>query len=121
MSTAFEQGLASLDQAAPVGTPIRSEFAAEADMKELVDLFVSELPQRTKAITDAYRQQQWDAIKRISHQLKGASAGYGFPSIGSAAAEVEAIFHNGGVNDESSLQSLTATVKQLLTLCKRAM
>lgn len=120
MSTAHTQGLATLEQTGPTNPPIRSEFASEPEMKELVDLFLSELPQRTQSITDAYKEQKWDTIKRISHQLKGASAGYGFPTIGSAAANVEKLLIQGEIRDEESINRLTDSVKELLALCRRA-
>lgn len=98
---------------------LRSEFAGDPDMAELVELFVSEVPQRIDMIADAYRAEQWDLLQRISHQLKGASAGYGFPDLGTAAGKVEHIIKSGPIADEQILLELTLGVKELITMCRR--
>lgn len=88
-------------------------------MSELVELFVGELPQRTESLLSAMRTQQWEMVQRISHQLKGASAGYGFPTVGDAAAKVEEIIKAGPLCDETAIKKLNETVNALITLCQR--
>jgi len=83
-------------------------------------MFVGELPQRTQTLMNAFREQQWETIQRISHQLKGASAGYGFPTIGVAAGNVEDVVRAGPITDTGTIAKLTDTVKQLVSLCDRA-
>ncbi|MCX5689487.1 MAG: Hpt domain-containing protein [Planctomycetota bacterium] len=102
------------------GPPVRSQFANEPEMRELVELFVGELPQRTQTLMDAYTAQQWEIVQRISHQLKGASAGYGFPTIGAAAGRVEEVVKSGPISTEETVAQLTESVKQLISLCQRA-
>jgi len=103
------------------GPPVRSQFANEPEMRELVELFVGELPQRTQSLMDAYNAQQWEMVQRISHQLKGASAGYGFPTIGAAAGRVEEVVKTGPVSTQETVAQLTESVKQLVGLCQRVM
>src|SRR5882724_4539610 len=69
--------------------PIRSQLAGDPEMAELIDLFVGELPKRADSVMEAWRSRQLKTLERLAHQLKGSSAGYGFPTIGSAAAKVE--------------------------------
>jgi HPt (histidine-containing phosphotransfer) domain-containing protein len=88
-------------------------------MRELVMMFVEELPQRMQALTEALKAQQWDVVHRISHQLKGASAGYGFPTVGTAAAKVEDVVKAGPITTQQSLTQLVESVNQLTGLCKR--
>jgi HPt (histidine-containing phosphotransfer) domain-containing protein len=102
-----------------VDGPLTSEFASDPDMAELVELFISEVPQRVGMIADAYREEQWEMLQRISHQLKGASAGYGFPDLGTAAGKVEDIIKSGPITDEKTLDNLTAGVRELILLCRR--
>lgn len=102
------------------GPPVRSQFANEPEMRELVELFVGELPQRTQTLMEAYNTQQWEIVQRISHQLKGASAGYGFPTIGAAAGRVEEVVKSGPISTQETVAQLTESVKQLISLCQRA-
>ncbi len=99
--------------------PLRSQYADDPEMTELLGLFVGELQQRATALENAVREKQWDMVQRISHQLKGASGGYGFPKIGAAAAQVEHVVKSGPIADDESLERLTANVKELVTLCQR--
>ncbi len=68
---------------------IRSEFAGDPEMDGIVFLFVSELPQRIEGIQSALAASDWERLRTLAHQLKGAAGGYGFPQLGSAAALVE--------------------------------
>ena len=94
--------------------PLRSRYANDPEMSALVAYFVQELPERVRAIESAWRARELDTLTRLVHQLKGASAGYGFEPIGAAAAAVEQrLRENTGPRLESSLA-------QLSDLCARA-
>ncbi|MEI7658394.1 MAG: Hpt domain-containing protein [Phycisphaerae bacterium] len=121
MSTPSPTPNTTTPPAASSGPPVRSQFASDPEMRELVMMFVEELPQRMQALTDALKAQQWDVVHRISHQLKGASAGYGFPTVGTAAAKVEDVVKAGPIATQQSLAQLTESVNQLTGLCKRVM
>ena len=100
---------------------IQSEFAGDPEMAELVEMFVSELPERIQTLNTIWTGKQFDELKRISHQLKGASAGYGFTVIGTAAGHLEASLKM--LNGEPSGDSLMKIKKQfddLVALCQRA-
>jgi histidine phosphotransfer protein HptB len=66
-----------------------SDLAADADLAELVDLFVRELPGRLRDFERAIAAGDLDGIRKLAHQLKGAGGSYGFPALGTAAAELE--------------------------------
>jgi HPt (histidine-containing phosphotransfer) domain-containing protein len=102
------------------GPAVRSQFANEPEMRELVEMFVSELPQRTQALLDAFTAQQWEMVQRVSHQLKGASAGYGFPTIGTAAGRVEEAVKAGPTTTADAVTQLNDSIRQLVSLCQRA-
>jgi HPt (histidine-containing phosphotransfer) domain-containing protein len=104
----------------PSQTPLRSQYADDPEMSELVELFVSELPARVNALTAAYEGRQAEQIYRLSHQLKGACAGYGFPTIGVAAAAVEAAVKASAQSADASLESIRSDLEALIKLCQRA-
>jgi len=94
--------------------PLLSDFAGDADMVELIELFVDELPQRAQQLNQAFQAQDWNTMATLAHQLKGAGGGYGFPQITEAAFHVE---QNARAQDT---QELTESLGQLIALCRRA-
>lgn len=96
-----------------------SEFANDPEMAELVQLFVSEMPARIEALRAAWTQKQLVNLTRLSHQLKGASAGYGFPTIGNAAARLETAL-KGLDSGPSDVEKLAAEFRELVDLCASA-
>jgi CheY-like chemotaxis protein len=70
--------------------PAWSDFADDDEMGELIRQFVDTLSDRAHALRDAAARGDLAGLERLAHQLKGAAGGYGFSSITSAAAEVEA-------------------------------
>tara|TARA_Y100001933_G_scaffold164328_1_gene162636 strand:- start:517 stop:891 length:375 start_codon:yes stop_codon:yes gene_type:complete len=94
--------------------PITSSFADDAEMVELIEIFVSELPDRMQAVSNAYTAQNWDTLRTLAHQLKGAAPGYGFEPVGAAAADLEQLLKDGLAADD-----LSDAVESLLAICKR--
>jgi len=96
--------------------PLRSMLADDPDMAELVSFFISEVGERINGLERAVAENDRKTLARLSHQLKGAAGGYGYPSITEAAAVVER-----SASDESvSLEDLANHVEALITLCSRA-
>ncbi len=101
--------------------PIQSQFANDPDMKELVELFISELPQRIDAINTAFQAGDTNSLKRLAHQLRGASAGYGYPTLGTAAGAVEDGLRSLAPTETSRvIARLGAEVAALIDMCRRA-
>ncbi len=100
-------------------TPIHSEFASDPDMIELVDLFVSELPDRIDQMTQAFESQQFTDLKRLMHQLRGASGGYGFPTIGISAGFVESLLSE-STDLSAQVEDIDSQLQELISLCRRA-
>ncbi len=100
----------------PHREPILSEFAADPDMKGLLDAFVSELPARVAAIQNAWDDENLAHLRRITHQLKGAGGGYGYHVISDAAARLEASLSCGTEDVDRVRTELDA----LIDLCLRA-
>jgi HPt (histidine-containing phosphotransfer) domain-containing protein len=111
----------AMPQEEPKTPRLVSEFASDPEMRELVEIFVSELPDRVARLTDTWEQTQLEEVKRLAHQLKGASAGYGFPTIGEAAGRLEDGLRatSGGAN-QINLKNLQRDLDELIDLCNRA-
>ena len=103
-----------MDQSKSEQAPLRSEYSDEPEMAELIEYFVSELPNRARAIDDCLRKNQLDELRVLAHQLKGASGGYGFGQLGDAAAKLEQT-----IETEGGCESIQSTVDDLLSLCQR--
>lgn len=74
---------------APDSNPVKSEFADDPDMADIVALFVSELPKRVATMQEALSSGDIAQLRVLAHQLKGAAGGYGFPKLGEAAALID--------------------------------
>jgi HPt (histidine-containing phosphotransfer) domain-containing protein len=101
---------------ARVDEALRSSFAVDPEMAELVALFVTELPTRIGVLRDAFEAGDFDSVRRLAHQLKGAGGGYGFPSISEAAGRVEAEIVASG----AGVDQVRAEVEALAAECARA-
>ena len=94
--------------------PIYSEFADDAEMMELVAMFVDELPDRLAALRSALDAGNLAETGRIAHQIKGAAGGYGFPAITDAAGEIESQAQTGDTT------ATRAALDAMAQLCQRA-
>lgn len=104
------------------GASYRSEFADDPEMRELVDLFVGELPERMAAVREAFGAGDAESLRRLAHQLKGAGSGYGFGPISAAAGELErSVQVLGGMGSAPALEAVAAEVDALLATCQRVM
>lgn len=98
-----------------VQTPLPSEFAKDADMRELIDFFLGELPKRVQILEMSLQAGNVLEIERIAHQLKGAAGGYGYPIITDAAAELER-----SAKAKAAIETLESEVRAIAKLCARA-
>jgi HPt (histidine-containing phosphotransfer) domain-containing protein len=103
----------------PNKTPILSQYATDPEMVELIELFLSEMPDRLKALEAAWRNAQVPQLTRMAHQLKGSCAGYGFPTLGTAASTLEERLR-ALQGDAGTLTRLQAEFNDLIDLCRRA-
>jgi len=75
--------------------PVRSSFAADPDMIEIVREFALELPGRADALEDLLAARRLDEVRVMAHQLKGAGGGYGYPDITQIAGALENALQDG--------------------------
>ena len=69
--------------------PLISDFVDDPDMLEIIELFVDGLNDRIASILTAFKDRNFTTVSGIAHQLKGASGGYGYPSLSELAFDVE--------------------------------
>ncbi|MBP7935611.1 MAG: Hpt domain-containing protein [Phycisphaerae bacterium] len=94
---------------------IFSTLGNDPDMVELIQEFVNALPERVKSIEAAMNANDLETLRRLAHQLKGASGGYGFELLGQAAASLEQ-----SAKAASSVNQVTGQVQEFVSLCQRA-
>ena len=97
---------------------LRSEFASDPDMGELVELFLEELPDRVDEIRESLQNHDTETVRRLSHQMKGAAGGYGYPSITDAAGRIESLINSDDTQD--ALAKIEEGVEVLCRLCAAA-
>jgi len=91
-----------------------SELAREADMLELIELFVEELPLRVGRMKRAAGEQDWQEVGRLAHQLKGAGGSHGFPQLTDAAWQVER-----AVRELGPMSAVVEALGELEGVCDR--
>ena len=74
----------------PSDQAIRSAFGDDPDMAGIIAEFVNQLPQRQSEMRQAASNNQWDVLRRLAHQIKGAGGSYGFACLTDAARNLEA-------------------------------
>src|SRR5712671_2494588 len=110
----LDRGRYSMTSQREPSRPIVSEFATDPEMAELVQMFITELPGRVASLHAAWTGKKITELTRMAHQLKGASAGYGFPTIGQAASALESRLRQLDVaTAQASVDKLAAEYREL--------
>ena len=90
---------------------LRSTHAANPKMVEIIGRFVSRLPERVGQMQKHLDDEDFEALKQVAHQLKGAAGGYGFTPLTDAAGRVEA-----RIKTHDAFDAITAEVQSLISL-----
>lgn len=91
-----------------------SDFSSDLEMREIIEMFVTELPRRTMAMQAAIRAGDTEQVRILAHQLKGAAGGYGFSALGEAAALVES-----AVKEACDVNVVRSRIGTLIALAAR--
>lgn len=84
-------------QSAP---PIASELVREDPaFADIVLDFVEGLPKRIKAMEEAVRAADFEALRVAAHQLKGSGGGYGYPILTDRAGMLEQSARDGAIDE----------------------
>ena len=94
--------------------PLFSPLAADPDLSELVEMYVDEMPDRIAALQEMLVSDNWEELRRLAHQMKGAAGSYGFDDITPIAAQLESAVRNGDTEE-----AITQAVEELIRICQR--
>lgn len=98
----------------PPATPsLRSSFADDPDMTEVLQEFVASLPGRVGELERLLEAGKFMELRRVVHQLKGAGGGYGFDRITELAATTEQ-----SLKEDAPLETIQAEVQTLAALVR---
>jgi CheY-like chemotaxis protein/HPt (histidine-containing phosphotransfer) domain-containing protein len=109
---------ASATPAAPAPNPVAVPIVAGTDpvasaMRKAVEGFINRLPARVVSLTNLVQTGEVEELRRLTHQLKGAGAGYGFPQITEIAARVESL-----IKSSEQLDTIKTGVDELVELIR---
>ncbi len=93
--------------------PLRSVYADDPDMHEIIVEFVASLPERVATIQERVASNNLPELQRVIHQIKGAGGGFGFNPLTAAASAVEADLKQG-----AAPAILRHNIESLLTLVR---
>jgi HPt (histidine-containing phosphotransfer) domain-containing protein len=92
-----------------------STICTDAEMIEIVQEFLDELPLRLGQLQTALETRDWCGLARYAHQLKGAGGSHGFPQLTPLAQRLES-WAKAAQPDESRL---AATLDELINVAAR--
>src|SRR5207248_9322045 len=99
--------------AAKSAGPLRSRFADDKGMKDVLREFIAALPEQVRLIEQLFAQQDIGALKRAVHQLKGAGGGYDFPGGTDLAGAAEK-----QITDGQPLAAVETQIRDLIDTLK---
>ena len=91
-----------------------SALASDPNLRELVELFAREMPQRIEQLWAAYQAGDHKTLQKLAHKLKGAAGSHGFHQITPFAARLETAIKNNESN-----RHLRRALDELVDLCSR--
>lgn len=94
---------------------IYSLYKDQPIYRDLLTDFVSCLDDRLSRGQTAFENKSWTDLKTIMHQLRGAAATYGFPSLAEIAGKIE-IDSSRAVIEEASIAD---SLNQAENTCKK--
>jgi PAS domain S-box-containing protein len=111
---AMKEARAEPPSAAPGnGDAIRSTFADDHDLAEVLDNFVASLPELVDALQRELDDGCHPELQRLAHQLKGAGGGYGYPMLTEMAGGLEQLA-KAGEQDRAR-----AAIGEIRAACRR--
>ncbi|MDR1964185.1 MAG: Hpt domain-containing protein [Planctomycetaceae bacterium] len=98
-----------------MNSPIYSSLASDDDLREILFMYVEEMPERIVRFQQELAARNWSELCIAAHQLKGSAGSHGFAEISNTAAELET-----ALKTKQPEEQITNTVQLLLDLCRRA-
>ena len=96
-------------------SPLYSDLSDDEDMLDLLESFVSQLPNRASSLETAMAEGDLAQAKVLAHQLKGAAGSYGFGPISVACKTFEDC-----LAEDSASEATQGALAEVVGLCARA-
>jgi signal transduction histidine kinase/CheY-like chemotaxis protein/HPt (histidine-containing phosphotransfer) domain-containing protein len=93
--------------------PIRSRYAKDPDMVELVGMFANELPGLVQQICDSVTTDDRAQVRSLAHQLKGAGGSYGYDIVTNAARALESAAQDPDADLTPHTEALRALARRI--------
>ena len=93
---------------------ISSDLALDPDFVELLEEFISHIPERIRSIRERLDGRDRVSLCTLVHQLRGACGSYGFHQITPLATDLEF-----GLRSDKQLNELEAQIQDFLDACSR--
>ena len=94
--------------------PIYSSLGADPVLGEIVEVFVDEIPSRIEGLVSQAAAEDWEALGRTAHQLKGAFGSYGFDQLTPNALCLEK-----AARERQPEEQIREALDDLIGMCKR--
>jgi histidine phosphotransfer protein HptB len=94
--------------------PLHSSLASDPLLRDLVQLFVEEMPERIARFRGYFDSNDWDGLRRAAHHMKGSAGSYGFDALTPYSAQLEAALIRRAPGDE-----IAAALEMFLSHCAR--
>lgn len=98
--------------------PLCSTLSSDPEMRELIEMFVHDLPSRIDAMEASVAADDLNRLRTYAHQLKGSAGGYGYEPISDAAARLEQAIK--GQDLQPDLEPIRQEADALIAICRRA-
>ncbi len=94
--------------------PLYSTLGDDPDLASIVDLFVEEMPNRVQKLLACMENGNWEQMRSLAHQLKGAAGSYGFSPITASAGSLEQ-----RLRDSQPEERICEALDELVKMCQR--
>ena len=90
---------------------IYSEYADDPDLEDIIEDFTSELEDDINAMKKAFDQGNYDELRSLAHQIKGAGGSYGYQLL----TDITTVLEEAATVKDT--ETCMITLKKLTTIC----
>jgi histidine phosphotransfer protein HptB len=96
------------------GEAIYSTLADDPDLGPLVEMYVSEMPDRLGTLLRRFSSGDLNGLATTAHQIKGAAGSHGFDQVTPYASRLEV-----AAREQRPMHEVGAALDALVDLCRR--
>jgi len=93
------------------GQPSRLVVRLDKDLEVIVTRFLGRKRGELPLLRDSLRSRDFETIRRLGHDLKGAGEGFGFPDLSAIGAQLE---RGAGARDGQTITEQIAAMEAFL-------